>query len=170
MRYHEAKSTDGRFVSTRSTVYNRTEWSKNGWPVATGTGHFVLVSHCKSNTVHSGCHDIDGRSPAAADWVENQLTGNARQPMRSDIWMAVRASGKVTRVATTSRAVRRFRVAESSSDRLWIVMERLKGDKLQIFSKAIIIGFDLPRGTTLERAKEIAWFLNNNLTQVSETV
>jgi hypothetical protein len=49
-------------------------------------------------------------------------------------------------------------------------MERLKGDKLQMFSKSIVIGFDLPPGTTLERAKEIAGFLNHNLTQVSETV
>jgi hypothetical protein len=73
-------------------------------------------------------------------------------------------------VTTISRAVPRFRVAESSNDRPWIVMERLKGDKLQMFSKSIVIGFDLPPGTTLERAKEIAGFLNHNLTQVSETV
>lgn len=49
----------------------------------------------------------------------------------------------------------------------WIVLEPL-WENLPVLSQGLL-GFDLPAGTSHERAKEIAEFLNDNIVNVSYT-
>jgi hypothetical protein len=67
----------------------------------------------------------------------------------------------------TKRARPHFRVAEFESGQPWIVFEQFDGDEMHIFKYTL--GFDLPPGTTLERAEEIRNFLSDNLIRVNET-
>jgi hypothetical protein len=70
-------------------------------------------------------------------------------------------------MAVTKRAIPYFRVAEFANGIPWIVMEASSGDRLEVFKRTI--GFDLPAGTSLEQAKEIAAYLTDKLIMMSET-
>ncbi len=65
------------------------------------------------------------------------------------------------------RADPRFSVSEFESGQTYIVMEVFQGDDMDIF-KNRSIGFDLPPGTTLEDAKQIADYLQRHLLRVIE--
>jgi len=60
-----------------------------------------------------------------------------------------------------------FRTKEYASGTPWIVLEPLQKD-LDVLCNGFL-GLDLPEGTTLKRAEEIAEFLNENITSVSYT-
>ncbi len=66
------------------------------------------------------------------------------------------------------RAELKFKVAEFKDDQqLYIVMEAFYGAEMEIF-KGRCIGFDLPPGTTLEEANQIADYLQRHLLRVIE--
>ena len=67
----------------------------------------------------------------------------------------------------TKRATTHWRVSEYPSGPPFIVLEPLSGDTLATFQRTI--GFDLPDGTTIHEAKEIAAFLRLKLHAITET-
>jgi hypothetical protein len=60
-----------------------------------------------------------------------------------------------------------FKVKEFSNGQPWICLEPIK-ENLKVLVRGSL-GFDLPRGTTIEAAKKIAEFLGENITGVSYT-
>lgn len=71
-------------------------------------------------------------------------------------------------MAETERATFVFTVKEYHEGTPWIAFELLRGPELSILANGFL-GFDLLEGTTLEQAKEIASFLNENIREVSYT-
>ncbi len=70
-------------------------------------------------------------------------------------------------MATTKRAKYRFTVKEFAEGTPWIMLEPLqKGIELPNDG---FLGFDLPEGTDFNKAKEIAEYLNRNLSTLSLT-
>jgi len=67
----------------------------------------------------------------------------------------------------TERVRMSFKVKEFSSGQLWICLEPIK-ENLKVLVRGSL-GFDLPRGTSIEAAKKIAEFLGENITGVSYT-
>lgn len=67
----------------------------------------------------------------------------------------------------TKRSQTHWRVAEFDGGQPFIVLEPFAGDDLNLFAKTIT--FDLPKGTTLEEAQEIARTLSRTLIAVGET-
>lgn len=65
----------------------------------------------------------------------------------------------------TQRAEHRFTVKEYADGTPWITTEHYRED---IF-EGKILGLDLPKGTTIEKAKEIARYLNENISNLSIT-
>jgi hypothetical protein len=65
----------------------------------------------------------------------------------------------------SSRVV--FRVQEVSGAEPWIRLELM--DKHLVVLGNGFLGFDLPEGTTINAAEEIAAFLQENITRVSYT-
>jgi hypothetical protein len=61
-----------------------------------------------------------------------------------------------------------FKVKELSNGQPWICLEPIKKENLKVLVRGSL-GFDLPRGTTIEAAKKIAEFLGENITGVSYT-
>jgi len=60
-----------------------------------------------------------------------------------------------------------FKVKEFSNKQLWICLEPVK-ENLKVLVRGSL-GFDLPRGTTIDDAKKIAKFLEENIRGVSYT-
>ena len=61
-----------------------------------------------------------------------------------------------------------FKVSEYGDGTFWVSTEpRNKGVPML---RSALLGFGLPEGTTMKRAREIANFLNINLTDVSITI
>jgi hypothetical protein len=77
-------------------------------------------------------------------------------------------------IGETYRARYVFKVKESSRQtrakpaQPFLVAEPFSGT-LPIFENGGFIGFDLPEGTSYQRAQEIATFLNGNLTEMTYT-
>ena len=65
------------------------------------------------------------------------------------------------------RAELKFKIAEFKDGQPYIVMESFYGAEMEIF-KDRSIGFDLPPGTTLEEANQIADYLQRHLLRVIE--
>jgi hypothetical protein len=61
-----------------------------------------------------------------------------------------------------------FRVEEVSGGEPWIRLEPIDKD-LKIFGSGFL-GFELPEGTTINTAEEIAVFLQENISSVSYTL
>jgi hypothetical protein len=61
-----------------------------------------------------------------------------------------------------------FRVEEVSGEEPWIRLEPIDKD-LKIFGSGFL-GFELPEGTTINTAEEIAAFLQENISSVSYTL
>lgn len=66
----------------------------------------------------------------------------------------------------TSRAKPIFAVKQYASRQPWIAIEYSTADKDMPNS---LFGFDLPDGTSFDKAEEIAAYLNKNLTEFSCT-
>ena len=71
--------------------------------------------------------------------------------------------------ARTDRAQYVFKVSEAADGTPWISTEPLRAEDIPLLEHAFI-GFDLPRGTTLEEAQQIARYLNDNLESISVTL
>ena len=71
------------------------------------------------------------------------------------------------RSANTVRARYHFKVRKFPEHALWIALDPVGSDNLELGRG--FLGFDLPPGTTFERANQIADFLNENITHVSLT-
>ncbi len=67
----------------------------------------------------------------------------------------------------TERARFVFKVKAYESGQPWIYLETLDED-LQVLG-AGCLGLDLPKGTTLDKATEVAMFLGTNISAVSYT-
>ncbi len=67
----------------------------------------------------------------------------------------------------TERGKYTFTVKETAGGRPWICLEPSGGGVN--FPGDGSLGFDLPGGTDIEKAKEIARYLNNNLRELSFT-
>ena len=67
----------------------------------------------------------------------------------------------------TERVRMSCRVKEFPGGQPWICLEPVKED-LKVVRNGFL-GFDLPIGTTIEKAKKIAEFLGENITTVSYT-
>lgn len=67
----------------------------------------------------------------------------------------------------TKRARPHFRVSEYPSGDPWIVIEQFDGDRLDMCKRTI--GFDLPSGTTIERAELVRKFLSENVVFITES-
>jgi len=65
----------------------------------------------------------------------------------------------------TERVRMSFKVKEFSNKQLWICLEPVK-ENLKVLVRGSL-GFDLPRGTTIDDAKKIAKFLEENIRGVS---
>jgi hypothetical protein len=61
-----------------------------------------------------------------------------------------------------------FRVKQSVNGDFWICLEPFEGN-LKILGNGFL-GFDLPEGTTINKAEEIAAFLQENIGSVSYTL
>jgi hypothetical protein len=61
-----------------------------------------------------------------------------------------------------------FRVKKSVSGDFWICLEPLERN-LKVLGNGFL-GFDLPEGTTINKAEEIAAFLQENISSVSYTL
>ena len=71
----------------------------------------------------------------------------------------------------TERAKYHFKVSECGDGRCGIGTESLGGTDIALLKEARAhLGFELPDGTSFERAREIANFLNHNLVYVTVTV
>lgn len=70
--------------------------------------------------------------------------------------------------AKTDRVVYRFTVREYGDGTPWIGLETHDGKELRGLGDGFL-GFDLPDGTTYERAKAIAEWLKENIKAVSHT-
>jgi hypothetical protein len=68
-------------------------------------------------------------------------------------------------VVKTLRAEVTFSVSEYVSGQPWIVVETLRADDVPDGT----LGFDLPEGTTLHEAEEIAGFMRRRLTHIAVT-
>lgn len=67
----------------------------------------------------------------------------------------------------TERARYRFVVKEYSDGTPWIALEPLKGSIG--FPGDWFLGFDLPKGSSLNKAEEVADYLDNNLADLTIT-
>jgi hypothetical protein len=67
----------------------------------------------------------------------------------------------------TKRARPHFRLAEYPGGDLWIVIEQLDGDPLEMCKRTI--GFDLPSGMKREDADIVRRFLADNVVFLAET-
>ena len=68
-------------------------------------------------------------------------------------------------MSNTKRAEYKFTVKEFEEGTPWIALEPLRNN---IFPNGLL-GFDLPKNINLEKAKDIADYLNKNLKQLSFT-
>jgi hypothetical protein len=67
----------------------------------------------------------------------------------------------------TERVRMSFRLKEFPGGQPWICLEPIKEDLIVLANG--FLGFDLPAGTTIEKAKKIAEFLEENVATVSYT-
>jgi hypothetical protein len=67
----------------------------------------------------------------------------------------------------TERIRMSFNVKEIPGGQPWICLEPIKEDLIVLGNG--FLGFDLPAGNTIEKAKEIAQFLEENIATVSYT-
>ena len=67
----------------------------------------------------------------------------------------------------TERVRMSFKVKEFTDGQPWIFLEPVDEDLIVLGNG--FLGFDLPNGTTIEKAKEIAEFLEENIANVSHT-
>jgi hypothetical protein len=67
----------------------------------------------------------------------------------------------------TARIEPVFRVKEYVDGKPWIMIEHL--ENAPGFPHQFFFGLDLPDGTSFEKAKDIAEFLNKNITHVTAT-
>jgi hypothetical protein len=67
----------------------------------------------------------------------------------------------------TERVRMNFKVKEFPDGQPWICLEPVQEDLIVLANG--FLGFDLPRGTTIEKAKKIAEFLEENIANVSCT-
>jgi len=67
----------------------------------------------------------------------------------------------------TERVRISFKVKEFPSGQPWICLEPTKEDLIVLGNG--FLGFDLPAGTTIDKAREIAEFLEENIPMVSYT-
>lgn len=70
--------------------------------------------------------------------------------------------------ARTERAKFHFKVSEVPDGTPWIMTEPIRGT-MPVLENAFI-GFDLPNGTSFQRAKEVAHYMNENLAGISMTI
>ena len=70
--------------------------------------------------------------------------------------------------ARTERGEFRFKVSEFADGTPWIMTEPLRST-MPVLENAFI-GFDLPDGTSLQRAQEVADYMNGNLAGISMTI
>ena len=70
--------------------------------------------------------------------------------------------------ARTERGDFLFRVSEFGDGTPWISTEPRDGG--MPFLDHALLGFDLPKGTSLQKAEQIAEFMNKNLGNVSVTI
>jgi len=70
-------------------------------------------------------------------------------------------------MATTQRGNYIFTVKEYADGTPWIAME--PSGKAIEFPNEGFFGFDLRKGTNIQRAREIAKYLNNNISELSFT-
>jgi len=70
-------------------------------------------------------------------------------------------------MAKTERARYSFTVKECSDGTPWIMLEPVKEDITSL--KNGFLGFDLPRGTDMNRAQKVAEYLNGNIASLSHT-
>ena len=69
-------------------------------------------------------------------------------------------------MATTERALVSFKVRGYVSGEPWILVEWISGD--DVF-KGGTLGFDLPEGTPLDQAEELAEFMRKRITHLART-
>jgi hypothetical protein len=67
----------------------------------------------------------------------------------------------------TERVRMSFKVKEFPNGQPWICLEPVQEDLIVLANG--FLGFDLPPGTTIEKAKKIAEFLEENIANVSYT-
>jgi hypothetical protein len=67
----------------------------------------------------------------------------------------------------TERVRMSFKVKEFPGGEPWICLEPVREDLIALRNG--FLGFDLPTGTTIQKAKEIAEFLEENIANVSYT-
>lgn len=70
--------------------------------------------------------------------------------------------------ARTDRANYLFKVSEGPDGKPWVSTEPRYAD-VPILRHALL-GFDLPKGTTIQKAEQIARYLNANLDDVNVTI
>lgn len=70
-------------------------------------------------------------------------------------------------MTTTQRSKYKFTVKEYSDGTPWIAMEPL--EKAIEFQNEGLLGLDLQKGMNVERAREIAKYLNENISELSLT-
>ena len=70
-------------------------------------------------------------------------------------------------MAKTERAQYIFAVKECSDGTPWIMLEPLNGN-IEILNNGFL-GFDLPEGTGIHRAEQIAEYMRNNLSKLTYT-
>jgi hypothetical protein len=67
----------------------------------------------------------------------------------------------------TERVRMNFKVKEFPAGQPWICLEPVKEDLIVLANG--FLGFDLPAGTAIEKAKEFAEFLEENIATISYT-
>ncbi len=70
-------------------------------------------------------------------------------------------------MSTTHRARYVFTVKESGEGKPWIAFEPLRKDIDALNN--VLLGFDLPEGTTYQKASEVAKYLNENISELHYT-
>lgn len=71
-------------------------------------------------------------------------------------------------MAKTYRAEYVFTVKEYADGTPWIALEQLSENSVPLPDEAFL-GFDLPKGTSYEKAKEIARYMRKNLDKLTMT-
>lgn len=70
-------------------------------------------------------------------------------------------------MSTTKRAKHAFTVKEFNDGTPWIALEPLN-ESIDLPNDGFL-GFDLPKGTNINKAKEIAKYMNENLAELALT-
>ena len=126
---------------------------------------------CDVHPSHSGCKNSEklGQSKGQA-FFEGPRSRSALAFFLDGISKATdntQSKNNMEVAPMTERVRMSFRLKEFPGGQPWICLEPIKEDLIVLANG--FLGFDLPAGTTIEKAKKIAEFLEENVATVSYT-